>query len=237
MKVSLKIITSILFIYLSLGATTCPPIPGDYFCITPEMAKDSAIQIFDFYTIPSKILALFSPELEKIGIPVLLDAQWESPYFGAGVSLYKDQFRVMILGGSTRVDDMTLDAYAALVCHELGHILGGSPLQTITGAEWSSAEGQSDYFAASECLPRYFSSTGASPNNILTRVEKAGFEMLWAFRNFDANARTELDRKIVRYQKETYSTTYTLINSYPSLQCRYENFRNPTKRPACWYRD
>lgn len=237
MKASLKIITLILFIYPTLDAATCPPTPSDYFCITPEMAEDSAIKAFDFYAIPSQILILFNSELEKVGIPVVLDAQWESPFFGAGVNLYKNQFRLMVLGGTTRVKEMTLDAYAAVVCHELGHILGGFPFQTITGVEWSSAEGQSDYFAASECLPRYFSSIGESPNNILYRVEKAGFEMLWAFRNFDANARNEAERMIVRHQNEISTTTHTLNNSYPSLQCRYENFRNSTKRPACWFKE
>jgi hypothetical protein len=30
---------------------------------------------------------------------------------------------------------------------------------------------------------------------------------------------------------------HTLINRYPSLQCRYETFRNQLNRPTCWYKD
>ncbi len=210
-------------------ASVCPADRNDYFCITPEMAPDSAVSQVDFYMIPAQIISLFAAEIKQIGYPVLLDASWESPYFGAGVSFYNDQFRLMILGGTTRVKGMSLDAYAAIVCHEIGHIIGGAPFQTIAGAEWSSAEGQSDFFAASVCLPRYFKSKGA-------RIEQAGFEMMWALKDFDSNPNPE-ERKLIRHLSKIPATSKTIINQYPSLQCRYENFRNPLKRPACWYKE
>lgn len=215
-------------------AATCTPGRSDYFCITPEMAPNSPVKIFDFYSIPAQVISLFNKELKKVNDPLLLDAQWESPYFGAGISYYNDQFRMMILGGTTRIDGMSLDAYAAIVCHELGHIIGGAPLQTITGAEWSSSEGQADFFAASVCLPRYFASLGEK--NISARVEKAGFEMMNSLRHFDSNSEGEA-RKLIRHAVNVTKTKETLINVYPTIQCRYENFRNPVKRASCWFKE
>lgn len=220
----------------NLAAQTCPTDRSDYFCISPEMAPDSPVKIVDFYTIPSVIISLFHKELASTGHPLLLDAKWESPFFGAGISFYNEEFRMMILGGTTRIKGMTLDAYAAIACHELGHIIGGAPHQTITGAEWSSSEGQADFFAASVCLPRYFKAKGELPANIAKRVESSGFEMMNSMRPFDSNSTGEAG-KLVRHAVNVTVTKETLINKYPTIQCRYENFRNPTKRASCWFKE
>ena len=126
----------------------CPTDRADYFCISPDMAPNSPIDIVQFYTTPTHILQLFQTELAQKPYPLVLNADWESPFFGAGVSLFENNFRLMILGGTTRIKGLTPDAYAAVICHELGHVIGGSPFQTIAFAEWSSAEGQADFFAA-----------------------------------------------------------------------------------------
>ena len=216
-------------------AKTYPPCPkdrADYFCISPDMTPNSQIDIVKFYTTPAQILQLFKTELAQKPYPIVLNAEWESPFFGAGVSLYENNFRLMILGGTTRIAGLTPDAYAAIVCHELGHVIGGSPFQTIQFAEWSSAEGQSDFFAANICLPRYFRSLNETEDKISARIEEAGYSMIKSF----SQAIKEGDG-FIRFKADTTKTTATLINTYPSLQCRYENFRNPSVRPGCWFRD
>ena len=223
------LLIALIFQSQSFAAFTCPD-RSDYFCITPEMNPQSIVSPIQFTNIPLTIMALFSKEISKTGYPIQLDAQWESPYFGGGVIFYEGQFKIMLLGGTVRTQQMTLDAYAAIVCHEIGHIIGGTPFQTITGAEWSSSEGQSDFFAASVCLPRYFNSMGVATDKILERVEKAGFEMVTALNIFDPSI------KVLRFIKDESIVLETLINNYPSYQCRYENFRNPSIRPACWFK-
>ncbi|MBC7712986.1 MAG: hypothetical protein H7177_06590 [Rhizobacter sp.] len=214
------------------AAFSCPTDRADYFCLTPEMAPDSIIKVADFYFTPARIISLFSPELSKLSAPILLEVNWESPYFGAGVSLYKDNFHLMILGGMARIDKMTPDAYAAIVCHEIGHMIGGFPFQTIPGAEWSSSEGQADLFAASVCLPKLFQSQGELLQKIPARVEQAGFEMLNALKDYDSN---EPNATLIRFMQTKQIVPNTLINQYPNIQCRYEAFRNPLKRSECWF--
>ncbi len=59
---------------------------------------------------------------------------------------------VQVSGGFARHPDMTPDAFALVVCHEVGHHIAGPP------KIWKfSAEGQADYFGASDCLRRLFS--------------------------------------------------------------------------------
>lgn len=212
------------------GADVCPKDNPGYFCLPAEQNQNKEINAANFFLVPARIIGLFNNEISAAGYPVQLDARWESPFFGAGVSLYDNAFRIMILGGMTRVAEMTEDAYAAIVCHEIGHIIAGEPHQTISGAEWSSSEGQSDFFAASVCLPRYFNSL--KEKNISARVEKAGFEMMNSLRKFDSNS---ADKSLSRTRAPLPAVKDTLINKYPSVQCRYENFRDPSKRAACWY--
>ncbi len=50
---------------------------------------------------------------------------------------------------------MTEDSIVALICHEIGHFLGGPP-KYVTNNVWASIQGPADYFAASQCLRRYF---------------------------------------------------------------------------------
>lgn len=233
MKCLLKIIfLSSLILGHAYGAIVCPK-DAPYFCLTPDMAPNTQIERVDFYTVPAKVISLFHESLKKIQANVMLDAQWESPYFGAGIAYYDNYFYMKIFGGTTRVEGMTLDAYAALACHELGHIIGGAPYQTIKGAEWSSSEGQSDFFAASECLPKYFREKNVPEQNIKAMVEKAGYEMLSALGPYGSEKELPLERHIPM----KYQTSETLINLYPSLQCRYETFRNSSKRSSCWFKE
>jgi len=230
MKNLILLISILLFSSVVHAENPCPVGNPTYFCLPPEAAPNSEIQAVDFYTIPMKIISLFQKELASTGYPLKLDAKWESPFFGAGVTLYENQFTIMILGGMTRIDEMTKDAYAAIVCHELGHILGGAPHQTIPSAEWSSAEGQSDFFAASVCLPRYFKSLNIKQEALASQIEVAGFEMVTALSYFDR------EQKLIRHLEYKKKVTATLINAYPDHQCRYETFRAPNTRAACWYK-
>lgn len=66
---------------------------------------------------------------------------------------------IIVNGGLARHPQMTNDGFLLLICHEIGHHLGGAPkiLRGTSGLRgWSSAEGQADYYATSKCLPQFF---------------------------------------------------------------------------------
>jgi len=214
--------------YSMAAIQSCPENPG-YFCLPPEKAQNFAVQKEDFYRIPSIIASLFSKELTHYDLS--LDTRWESPFFGAGVNKIKARLSLMVLGGTARIKGMNQESYAALICHELGHILGGPPYQDFKGAKWSSLEGQADYFAASICLPRYFSFLGIDPSRIDKEVESAGWHMFKSMMPYSTSTRDQaLQRKKVKLPAVKRTE-----QSYPDLQCRYETFRDPSKRPSCWF--
>ncbi len=236
-KVTMGISYKIYLLFLLIVATglasasECPVERPDYFCRTAEDYSDSLVTEEQFYLVPVKIYSLFQLELLTLPFPFLFDFQWKSPFFGAGISHHENQYKMMLLGGTTRLKDFSLDAYAAVVCHEFGHLLGGKPFQTIPGAQWASAEGQADYFAASRCLPKYFASLGLSSQDIPLRIEKAGYDMIQSFMEIEQNS----NEKPIRYLKNAKAVGRTLINQYPSLACRYETFLFFEKRQDCWF--
>jgi len=81
---------------------------------------------------------------------------------------WKPYYLLHLTGVFTRIDGMNTDGVALLVCHELGHILGGAPMfnPDYTGFgsppnfnQPMSVEGQADYFAAAKCFKRYARAT------------------------------------------------------------------------------
>ncbi|MCW8886484.1 MAG: hypothetical protein OQK12_14720 [Motiliproteus sp.] len=58
---------------------------------------------------------------------------------------------IQISGGFARHPDISPTAFALILCHEIGHHIAGPPFI------WKfSAEGQSDYFGAADCLRKLF---------------------------------------------------------------------------------
>jgi hypothetical protein len=80
---------------------------------------------------------------------------WKSNTVNASAQQSWGTWKVNMYGGLARHELVTDDAFALVVCHELGHHLGGAPRK---GARWASNEGQSDYWGSMKCFRRIFES-------------------------------------------------------------------------------
>lgn len=135
--------------------------------------------------VANKIVALYSPEVAKArGGPLHFIQRFESDWVQREhTNLFNGEYRNlrMVLEGSTTGGYMTLDGYAALICHEFGHAIGGYPgvglKQNSNYPSGNSYEGQADYFAASRCLARFFSKDN---NRALLRRMAVSPEIKWA---------------------------------------------------------
>ncbi|MCB0351662.1 MAG: hypothetical protein KDD38_10795 [Bdellovibrionales bacterium] len=66
-------------------------------------------------------------------------------------------YLLSLTGRFAKHERMTEDALAMLICHEIGHAIGGSPTLKRTHVDFNlpiSVEGQADYFAARDCFNR-----------------------------------------------------------------------------------
>lgn len=192
------------------------------------------------------------------------DFRWEQNYPGAGANYYNGVFSIMLFGGHVRSYGSNFNFIAFTFCHELGHYLGGEPRQyihdTING-DWSSAEGQADWFAVTQCLPlvyNHFKATNPKrlmieypeivrPHCALSKnkelcqwLSSTGLHFVYYAHYYYAR-----DEKIPDFnQKPLEAPSETLHSRYPSLQCRLENFKQGAicndnqlqcQRPRCWF--
>lgn len=256
---------ALISISLSLSGLTLPA-PGPHsetpFSLPVGSKHVSSITEEDFYRVPNEIRALYQEEVAATGATLVMDLNWKNPYFGAGCNLIDNSFIVMIWGGFARVPGMTLDSLALVACHELGHRLGGIPRQDAPLPEWSSSEGQADYFAASRCLKKYFSRQDSIEavskinvdRNVRTRCMAAFSDdqdaalcmrIATAAKSFiDVTESLTTEPHRVSFSKPDRTIVQTpLKNNYPSAQCRLDTFlagalsdESSDLRPACWFK-
>ncbi len=139
-------------------------------------------------------------------------------------------------GGLARHPMLNRDAYAMVICHEIGHHLGGAPR-----ALGYSSEGQADYFAATKCMKLYLKVTRYPQHQTEAVPEDLEASCVANYRN--ADERSVCRRNILAgltlsrwfaYAREMEPTELTardtrqrpttLIHGYPGPQCRLDTF-------------
>lgn len=109
----------------------------------------------EFNRVSDEVQKLYQPIFHERGEVLEVVKKWKSNTVNAYAkkSMIKKTSRVYMFGGLARHPLITTDGYTLVLCHEIGHHLGGLPL----ARAWASNEGQADYFGTSKCLRKYFS--------------------------------------------------------------------------------
>lgn len=123
---------------------------------------------------------VYAPIIANMGARLNIERKWNDGTVNAYASQSGKTWKVAMFGGLARHATITKDAMALVVCHEIGHHIGGAPRkgQSPTGGgggwwggssgsasavSWASNEGQADYFATLKCLRK----TWLNDNNAL----------------------------------------------------------------------
>jgi len=211
----------------------------------PVLIKDfDTVSEHDFNLITKVLHRLYAPDIEeKSGLKFVMIADWLDGTVNAYATRSVDAWNVHINGGIARAKGMTDDGFALIVCHEIGHHLGGAP-RTKLFEGWPSAEGQADYFATSKCLKRYYAELGLgeedlSLNNssipqkvlvdcnsvyknlsdlkVCVRSQMAALDFAH-FLNSLPDVRTPVMLEVV----DAKVVKGTNVNAYPRPQCRFD---------------
>ncbi len=225
----------------------------DYFYLPVGVPYFSSVSEQDYQEVISEFQSQYMQAvIAKTGLPFLIPNEWASPYFAAFAIKRESYMQISLWGGLARAQGVTKPMLAAVLCHELGHILGGEPLQTIPGSDWASTEGQSDFFAAKVCLPEYFHrhpeavSLTSVDSKILhicgdhvdcERVAQVGFELVKMFQTYSYREFIP-----VRLDAAEKAATELVRNTYPSDQCRLDTYLEGARcqlgkqcrAPTCW---
>lgn len=107
----------------------------------------------DFNRISQTIIDFYQPIFLEKGDILSLNLDWDNPRVNASTGKWGNFATVYLYGGLARHKFMTPNGFALVICHEIGHHLGGEP--RYKKYSWASVEGQSDYYASLKCFKNY----------------------------------------------------------------------------------
>lgn len=108
----------------------------------------------EFNAILKKIRMTHLQYFTEMNSKLRIKSDWVDGTVNAFADRDWDVYIIEVFGGLARHPSLSRDGFALLVCHEMGHHLGGAPTGLNYG--WPSIEGQSDYFSTLKCLRRIF---------------------------------------------------------------------------------
>jgi hypothetical protein len=98
---------------------------------------------------------LYTDEIAQAGGKLEVERLWQDETVNASASREHGAWLVSMYGGLARAPHMTTDGFTMVLCHELGHHMGGAP--KVKGKmPWATNEGGADYFATLKCARRVF---------------------------------------------------------------------------------
>jgi hypothetical protein len=149
---------------------------------------------------------------------------------------------VDMFGGLARHPEVTEEGFYTVLCHEIGHHIGGTPKYS-GGADrnWASTEGEADYFATLKCMRKLFEGMPnqvaneeagiregcekafTSPTEVAAciRVAMGGFSS--ARLSFALSGGSGQGPKIATPDPRVVQTTF---ESHPQAQCRLDTYYN-----------
>lgn len=105
-----------------------------------------------------KYEAIYAPIIANLGGKLNVARKWDDGTVNASAQRIGKTYQVNMFGGLARHPSITADGFALVVCHEIGHHIGGAPKYGgfLSPNKWASNEGQSDYWATLKCLRQAF---------------------------------------------------------------------------------
>jgi len=102
-----------------------------------------------------RIEAIYKDIVKQKGAELEINRLWTNTQVNANATRKGNKWIINAFGGLARYEHNTFDGEMMVLCHELGHHMGGFPKYPgMFGGSWASNEGQSDYFATMKCFRR-----------------------------------------------------------------------------------
>lgn len=231
---------------------------------------NAQISLTEFQIVTSIFKSEYDPEMAKRNArlhinrpptPQMPNYWWDLDNVHASYSNYTDEtgtdHYLFLFGGYARMEGMTVDGVAMTLCHEMGHGIGGAPYKDKGDSSKVSTEGQSDYYAARNCIKRIFrrlppqvpvrapdSYTASLCDERFTNDDERelcyrGFQVLEVERIFLRTQITDgTDTHFDTPDPDIASKINLAPDFYPAPQCRLDTMIAgilEDERPRCWW--
>ena len=218
-------------------------------CISCESA--SGISQEQYLAVIAKANQIFTPIIAGQGGSLKIVDHWADSTVNASATQDGSSWVVNMYGGLARRPEITADGFAFVLCHELGHHLGGFPFVkggSGQGAKWAAAEGQADYFAAHVCPALLWGDeTAAELTVALPEVVKSSCNDVWGtpaqqglcYRaSLAAKSTTDLLAALggtrTSFDKHDTTVVPSTYTGHPAAQCRLDTYLAAANCTEAW---
>lgn len=189
---------------------------------------------------------IYQPIATENNEKLIINRKWTDSTVNANCSRNRGKVTVNMFGGLARRDEVTVEGFALVLCHELGHAYGGYPY--IYAFAKMSAEGQADFYGAEACHSAVMTElldTAEGPTTDYM-FRSCGNDNLCLRGLIGGQSLGKLLSTLSNESEPDYETPDTTVVSktelsYPStVQCRLDTYFNGTMkkaRPACWFKN
>lgn len=203
---------------------------------------DANITEQEFKDILQRIQKHYAPKAKLHGGNLKVSGSWKGNKLNAGARQIFGFWQVNITGALARRPELTKDGFTMIVCHELGHHLGGyafAPADMPIGGVWAASEGQADYFASQVCARSLWSSEteiNSQSRSKVNRIAKQMCNEAWnkvdeqnlCYRIMNASeSMTTTMANLMKKPAPSFETPDTdvvaqTISTHPKVQCRFD---------------
>ncbi|MDE2039284.1 MAG: hypothetical protein KGO96_04915 [Elusimicrobia bacterium] len=131
-------------------------LPPNNLSIPVGSLRAAGLSKAQFDAVLDRALSIYGPIIAARGGRLDIERDWQDPTVNASAERIGSIWRLNMYGGLARHPAVTPDGFSLVVCHELGHHLGGYPK---LDGDWATNEGGADYFATLKCLRRLLPAT------------------------------------------------------------------------------
>jgi hypothetical protein len=198
-----------------------------------------------FNQVIDQVESVYAPIVKSLGGKLIVKRLWTDSTVNASANQQGKNWYVNMYGGLARRGEVTMDGFAMVLCHEIGHHIGGFPYSS-----WAANEGQSDYFASLSCARMIWGNEkdlNAKAADAVTQIPKDRCDSMYAdsdrqnlcYRQMLSNESiagllAALNNGTVSYETPDKSVVRRTYDAHPAAQCRFDTYMAATLCTAKW---
>jgi hypothetical protein len=239
-----RLITAMVVLGMSLSASAHSDMKAEN-CIPendlyiPTFVEGQGVTKAEFDDVIDRVESIYAPVIRNLGGQLVVKRKWDNGTVNASANRDGSNYIVNMFGGLARHRVMTKDGLTLVICHELGHHIGGAPK---IGNRWATNEGQSDYFAGLKCMRRVFAMedsvriiqrmdvdpvakkecektfNNSTDQAICMRSAMAGYTAAMMFRDL------RKEQRMPKFDTPDQSKVEKTYHGHPATQCRMDTY-------------
>lgn len=211
-------------------------LPENNLYLEDVFEQDSNITQDAFNAIIQRARDIYAPVVEGHDATLSIRGKWDDSTVNASASQLLGAWQVNMYGGLARRPEVTPDGFVLVLCHEIGHHLGGFPFVS----SWGANEGQADYFATTHCAQQFWGeerAINATYRDVIPAGPKARCDGAWSTQDAQnlcyrtlmagkslANLLAALREQAVDFATPDQAVVTETFDDHPDAQCRLDTY-------------